>query len=43
MSTTLEVILKTAGFTEGAAAIKKVGDEATNTNNKLKTTTNTVD
>src|SRR5580765_3541734 len=43
MSTTLEVILKTAGFTEGATAIKKVGDEATNTNNKLKTTTSTVD
>ena len=43
MSTILEVILKTAGFTEGATAIKKVGDEATNTNNKLKTTTSTVD
>ena len=43
MSTTLEVILKTAGFTEGATAIKKVGDEAVNTNNKLKTTASTVD
>lgn len=41
--TTLEVVLKTTGFTEGATAIKKVGDEATTTNAKLKTTTSTVD
>lgn len=43
MSTTLEVILKTTGFNEGATAIKKVGEEATATNTKLKTTTSTVD
>src|SRR6185295_15087073 len=41
--TTLEVVLKSTGFTEGTTAIKNLGNEATNTNAKLKTTTSTVD
>lgn len=41
--TTLEVVLKATGFTEGSAAIKKLGDEATAAQGKLKTTTSTID